>query len=192
MNYHAAKSYILNRLKNELSDKLAYHGVHHTIDVLAVVDELCDAENISQYNRMLLKTAALFHDSGFIYTQKGHEEKSCEIASENLPRYGYTTKEIETIRGMIMATQIPQSPTNKLEEIMCDADLDYLGRPDFYDIGRTLYEELKSHSIIESEEQWNNIQIGFLESHAFFTETNKNRRSPKKRFYLQQLKELMS
>ena len=27
-----------------------------------------------------------------------------------------------------MATKLPPKPTNKLEEIMCDADLDYLGQ----------------------------------------------------------------
>ena len=34
-----------------------------------------------------------------------------------LPEYGYSTGQIDRICGMIMATQIPQTPHNKLEEI---------------------------------------------------------------------------
>ena len=61
-----------------------------------------------------------------------------------LPEFGYSETEIDTICGMILATKFPQQPHNRLEEIMCDADLDYLGRPDFFSIGNTLFEELKS------------------------------------------------
>ena len=35
------------------------------------------------------------------------------------------------------ATKIPQTPLTKLEEIICDADLDYLGREDFFEISRS-------------------------------------------------------
>lgn len=34
MDYHAAKAFILDKLERELSDKLTYHGLHHTLDVL--------------------------------------------------------------------------------------------------------------------------------------------------------------
>ena len=35
---------------------------------------------------------------------------------------------------LILATKVPQKPKNKLEKIICDADLDYLGREDFDNI----------------------------------------------------------
>ena len=192
MDYTAAKDFILDKLNDELSDQLYYHGVHHTLDVLKVTAELCAMLDVDAYETTLLKTAALFHDSGFTISSDDHELYGCEIAREHLPRFGYTTEEIERICGMIMATKIPQSPTNQLEEIICDADLDYLGRPDFYDIGETLYAELKAFDRIKSENQWNRIQVSFLESHAFFTPVNIERRHPQKMEYLADLRQLIS
>lgn len=192
MNYHAAKAFILDKLRRELSEKLTYHGIHHTLDVLAVVGELCQLEAIPPYETILLKTAVLFHDSGFVTTTTGHEEAGCKIARKTLPKYNYTEEEIERICGMIMATMIPQSPKNKLEEIICDADLDYLGREDFYTIGQTLFEELKTFNILDTEEKWNQVQVSFLENHTFFTKTNQERRAPVELKYLQEIKSILN
>ncbi len=192
MNFHAAKAFILDKLESELSDHLYYHGIHHTLDVLYTVEELCYYEKVTPYEEMLLKTAALFHDSGFTIAAQEHERLGCGIAHNHLPRYGYKAQEIERICGMIMATKIPQTPKNELEKIMCDADLDYLGRDDFYDIGRTLFEELKASNVLSSEEAWNRIQVSFLEQHRFFTPTNRKRRTPKKQRYLAELKEVIA
>ena len=192
MNFHAAKAFVLDKLERELSDQLAYHGIHHTLDVLYTIEELCYMETVSPYEELLLKTAALFHDSGFTIDNKEHEKLSCQIAREHLPAYGYTPQEVGRICGMIMATKIPQAPQNYLEEIICDADLDYLGREDFYDIGFTLFKELKAYKILKTEEAWNRLQVNFLEKHAFFTRTNKKRRAPKKQQYLRELKKIVA
>ncbi|MEM9990354.1 MAG: HD domain-containing protein, partial [Bacteroidota bacterium] len=188
MNYHAAKAYILGRLKNGLSDKLTYHSLYHTLDVLQVSTELCTLENINAYETNLLKTAALYHDTGFLVSSRNHEQLSCGIARHMLPKFKYSSSEIERICGMIMATKIPQSPQNKLEEILCDADLDYLGRADFERIGATLFEELKTQQVLDNLLDWNKIQIRFLEAHTFFTITNQQRRSPTKHAHLLKLK----
>lgn len=192
MNYHAAKAFIVEKLERELSADLTYHGLHHTLDVLHITEELCLMEAIGAYESMLLKTAALFHDSGFIKNNKDHETLGCAIAREHLPRYDYTPLEIERICSMIMATKIPQSPANFLEAILCDADLDYLGREDFFDIGSTLFQELKTYQVLQREEDWNRLQVSFLEKHAFFTPTNQRRRAPSKQAYLEQLKQMVA
>jgi len=191
MNYHAAKAFIIDKLENELSDKLSYHGLHHTLDVLYTTEELCYTERISPYESLLLKTAALFHDSGFTRVTEEHEQQGCRIARQHLPGYGYTPGEVDRVCGMIMATKIPQSPANCLEEIICDADLDYLGRDDFYEIGNTLFQELKAYEILQSEKDWNRLQVRFLENHRFFTRTNKRRRALKKQHHLEELKKIV-
>lgn len=127
MKYSAAKKFILQKLEKELSPELTYHGFHHTIDVLEVAAELCGHLNISPQETILVKTAALFHDSGFTVSNVNHEETGCQIARDNLPNYNYSAQDIEKICGMIMATKIPQTPKTHLEEILSDADLDYLG-----------------------------------------------------------------
>ncbi|WP_367390884.1 HD domain-containing protein [Lewinella sp. LCG006] len=192
MDYLGAKADILGKLTNELPQSLYYHGLHHTLDVLYVAEELCALMRISAYETMLLKTAVLYHDAGFMFSSLDHELRGCEIAREALPAYGYFASEIERICGMIMATKIPQTPRNPLEEIICDADLDYLGRPDFYSIGATLFKELEAAGILKSEEEWNRIQVRFLETHAFFTPVNIQRRRPKKLQHLANLKALVA
>lgn len=192
MDYLGVKANILGKLTNELPQELYYHGLHHTLDVLYVAEELCALMHISAYETILLKTAVLFHDAGFMFASQEHEARGCQIALETLPEFGYTEQEIERICGMIMATKIPQTPSNALEEIICDADLDYLGRPDFQTIGATLFEELKAAGILESEEEWNRLQVRFLESHAFFTPVNQQRRRPEKLQHLANLKALVA
>jgi len=190
MNYQAAKVFILNKLKQDLPEDLTYHGIHHTFDVLNAAKELCRMESISIYESLLVKTAALFHDSGFTLQRKNHEEISCQIAARHLPDFQYSKKEIERVCGMIMATKIPQSPKNHLEKIICDADLDYLGREDFESISISLLKELKTAKVLETEEAWNLIQVDFIRNHRFFTNTNKKRRSPKSQEHLERLKYL--
>ena len=192
MNYRAAKAFILDKLERELTDKLTYHGKHHTLDVLKITAELCRLENISRKETTLLKTAALYHDCGFTETYSNHEEKGCEIAMRTLPDFGYSSKDIEKICGMIMATKIPQTPTNLLEQIICDADLDYLGRDDFYSIGNTLFEEFKLYNVIKDEQSWNRLQVGFIGGHQYFTQTTLKRRENKKQKYLRELKDLVA
>lgn len=188
MDYQAAKDFIVDKLREELSEDLSYHGLHHTLDVLQTVEELCYLENIDEYECNLVKTAALFHDAGFIVSSQEHEKYSCQIAAYYLPDFGYSSKEIDRINEMIMATKIPQSPKDKLGQLLCDADLDYLGRDDFYRIGHSLYEELKAREIVQETSSWMDLQINFLEQHSFFTETNKRRRAPRKADFLEELR----
>lgn len=193
MDYRAAKHFILTKLRNELSDRLKYHGLHHTLDVLKMAKELCVSEGVGERDKVLVKTAALFHDAGFIKNKHaGHEAEGCVLVREVLPEYGYSPEDIERICGMIMATKIPQSPNTLLEEILCDADLDYLGREDFFTIGETLFEELQDYQLIQGEQAWNRLQVSFLNAHRFYTHTNKTIREPVKRRYLEDLQDLVA
>lgn len=180
MQFEEAKAYILARQQKELPRYLTYHSTGHVLDVSAAANAIAQQEGIPEPDRMILHTAALFHDSGFMLSLTEHEKISCDIAKATLPEYGYTNDQIDAICGMIMATRIPQQPANLLEQILCDADLDYLGRDDFFTIGNTLYAELISLGIVNNEEQWNKLQIDFLEKHHYFTTTAVNARAAKK------------
>lgn len=171
MNFTAAKSHIIRLLAQGLPEGLYYHGLHHTLDVVAAADRLATAEQISVHERELLLTAALLHDAGFMNQYEQHEAAGCEIARKVLPQFAYTQEQVTHICDMIMATQIPQSPQDHLGQILCDADLDYLGRNDFFQIGETLYQEFKERGIIQNEESWNRLQVNFLSKHAYFTPT---------------------
>ena len=117
-----------------------------------------------------------------------NEKIGVTFAREVLPKYGYTERQIDIIDAIIMATEIPQNPKTLLEMIMCDADLDYLGREDFYEISASLKKELISFGKIQTDKQWDEMQIPFLEKHQYFTETNKRRRQPNKLKRIEELK----
>lgn len=191
MNYRAAKKFILEKLGQELKPVFTYHGKHHTVDVFNVTTELCALEDVNDYESKLLKTAALFHDSGFLQSPTNHEMIGCEIARAVLPDFDYSEEEINRICSMIMATKIPQNPQNHLEKILADADLDYLGRDDFFKIGNTLFEELQNLGILNNEREWNVLQVKFLEAHRFHTATNIQRREPAKRRHLEKIKDFV-
>ncbi len=135
---------ILDRLEKELPDNLFYHNVKHTVDVVTEVELIGWGEGCSDEEILLLKTAGLFHDAGHTVEYENHEFHGTQIAREMLPKYNYTPDQIERICSIIMATRLPPKPSNLLESIICDSDLDYLGRSDFIPVSNTLYEELKA------------------------------------------------
>ena len=180
---------ILSRLENELDPRLGYHNLSHTLDVVKQAEVIAKKEKVNdKHDLLLLKTAAVFHDSGFLLVYKNHEEKSCEIAAEAL-KNTFDKEDIKKINGMIMATKIPQTPHTLLEQIICDADLDYLGRNDFEPISRSLYKEFLTFKIIPEDIIWDHVQIKFFESHHYFTGTSIIKRNEKKLKHLNILKE---
>jgi predicted metal-dependent HD superfamily phosphohydrolase len=81
-------------------------------------------------------------------------------------------EKINDICGIIMATKIPQSPKTKLEKIICDADLDYLGRTDYFAISGNLRREFLAFQKIKNDKEWIELQQNFLQSHTYFTKTS--------------------
>ncbi len=186
------EEHVLNLLENNLPDKLYYHNLKHTIDVTVQVELIGRQEGISDEEMLLLKTAALFHDTGFIRTYKNHEEAGAEIAKEILPKFDYSEEQIEKICKLILITKLPPKPNTLLEQVICDADLDYLGRVDFIPVSETLFRELKEHNIIEDDiNKWNEIQIKFIEGHQYFTETAKRLRDVNKNNQLESIRRLV-
>ena len=186
--FEKVEKFMLEKLQQELPQHLSYHSVNHVKDVMEAAMNIADAEKVDDADKLLLRTAALFHDSGFLFGAQEHERKSCEIARQYLPEYGFTEPQIEEICGMIMATKIPQDPQNHLEQILADADLDYLGRDDFFTIGDRLYDELAMYGIVNDKNDWNRLQVRFLENHHYFTATAIQSRKAGKEQHLQFIK----
>lgn len=187
MNFQQAKKHILNLLDQQLPSHLTYHSLAHTLDVYSAAESLAVQEGVGDYDKKLLLTAACYHDAGYLIQATGHEEESCRLARKDLVNFGYLPDEIDTVCNLIIATGIPQLPTNRLEEILADADLDYLGRDDFFILSDKLYEEFVFTSAITNEVEWHEAQIAFFESHHFFTKTAVNLRDGKKQSNLKQI-----
>lgn len=190
--FEKIRSKILNQLSDNLSKDLLYHGVHHTIDVEKEAERIAIGEKItSQEDLLLLKIACLYHDSGFLFTYQNHEAAGCNLAMKELPAFGLNQKQLDIICGMIMATKIPQTPRTILEEIICDADLDYFGRDDFFPIAHTLFLELKARHFVTTEYDWNKIQIKFFKQHHYFTDTTKKLRAKQKQHYFEMIEAMV-
>ena len=188
MQFKQAGELIKNKLKKELSANYIYHNIDHTNDVCRAAESIGRQEGISAGDMKLLLTAAAYHDSGFLKFNNGHEEESCRIAAEALPGFGYTEHDINLICGMIRATRVPQSPKTLLERILADADLDYLGRDDFFEVGDRLFNELKLTGKVDDKTAWNKLQLDFITNHSYFTQTAINLRQAKKQANIAQVR----
>jgi len=182
------EEFVLDKLERELPKYLCYHNLKHTIDVGIQTELLGRGENVTDEEMLYLKTAALFHDSGQSIQTSGHEELSCKIASEILPKFGYQPEQISAINEIIMATKLPPKPKTLLQNIICDADLDYLGRSDFIPVSNTLYKELHEQKLIGSINDWNKLQVKFLSEHQYFTNTANKLREVNKQTQIERLK----
>lgn len=171
IHFENVYSFLMGKLENELPGYLHYHNSQHTKDVLEGVERIAMAEGVSGDELKILKTAALFHDSGFLETYSDHEEISCKMAKKWLPQFGYNKEEIEKICHLILATKIPQTPENKLAQILCDADLYYLGTNKYFVNSDKLYKELHEAGFVRNREEWRNEEIKFVEGHHYFTKT---------------------
>ena len=191
MDLKGAKQYALNRLYNELSPDHYYHHVSHTLDVCKAINEIAKEEGVSEEELILLRTAGYFHDLGFVKQYANNEPIAAKIAKEVLPELGYDEKQIAIIENLILATKVPQKPNNHLENIICDADLDYLGRDDFYEISQSLLKEWQAYGLVETEEEFNYKQVSFFEAHHYFTETAIKKREPIKEMHLAELKKTL-
>ncbi|MEJ7625242.1 MAG: YitT family protein [Ferruginibacter sp.] len=169
MQFEKAYAYLLPQLQKDLPSYLTYHNADHTIQVIETTSRLAIAEGVNDVDKMLLMTAALYHDAGFLHGQANHEETSCTLAKETLTQFGYTQQQVNAICRMIMATKLPQAPTDKLECILCDADLHYLGTDQFSDNIENLFREFKHQGLVKDRRGWDDLQNRFLKTHRFFT-----------------------
>lgn len=183
---------ILDKLEKELPDYLHYHNVKHTVDVVTEVELIGWAEGCTDEEILILKTAALFHDAGHTMGYDNHEYNSTLMAREMLPQYSYTPDQIERVCEAIMATKMPPNPTNLIESIMCDSDLDYLGRSDFMPVSNTLYEELRAQNKIGTLNDWNKLQVKFISGHQYFTKTARSLREVNKQQQIERIQSLIT
>ena len=189
VDFKNLRTYIVNQLKSLLPDYLSYHNLPHTIDVEKAVLRYANLEGISKEEQLLLQTAALFHDAGFILQYHKNEDIAIGMVKSSLPRYGYSTEQIEKIAQIIDSTKRSVEPASLLEEIMCDADHDYIGRPEYHIIAGKLREELSQNNEVFQEKEWIEFQLDFLENqHRYYTETANNIRLISKNTRIKELK----
>ena len=187
LNDDAMYNHVIHLLKTALPSYCHYHNYEHTLYVWHKVAEIAVHENCTPEEIDLLKAAALWHDTGFLNSYQNHEEESCKLAATWLRENNFSDTYIELVCSMIMATKLPQSPQTRLEEIVADADLEYLGTGYAALIAANLFKEFQELDPAFTKKQWNELQVSFLQKHHFFTKYCRENKEPVKATYLQHL-----
>ncbi len=190
-DFEGLRKYIVGKLEKNLDSKLVYHSLRHTLNVEKAVIKYGKLENLSDHELYLTRTAALFHDAGFIQQYDDNEHIAVNMFKLIAPQYGYSKDDIRMVERIILTTIETAEPLGICGKIMCDADLDYLGRKDYHDIANHLFEERQNFGIYLSEEGWLKIQINYLENiHRYYTKSAQHSRNKGKRERISELKSL--
>lgn len=188
-DYSQAIAYAIERLETELPTYLTYHSCWHTQkDVLPAAVRLAHLCGFSGEDVQLIEVAAAYHDIGYVYTSEEHEMIGASIAAQVLPGYGFQWFQIERIINLIMATRLPQSPGDLLEQCLADADLDALGREDFLERSEALRLETAALDQPLDPLEWDKRQLPFLEAHQYFTAAARSLRDIAKQEHIALLK----
>ena len=191
-SYLQARQYAFTRMEKELPPSLVYHGLFHTRDeVVPSAEMLAEIEGLSWESVDLLRTAAWFHDIGFIEQATGHEKIGVRIAAEVLPGFGYSQVQVEIVTGAIFATILPQFPTTRLEQVMADADLSVLGGKNFLPRSEDLRRERAFLGFEYSDMEWYQGQLNFITQHQYFTPGAKALLDPQKLLNIAALEQIL-
>jgi predicted metal-dependent HD superfamily phosphohydrolase len=184
--------YLRELFRDELPNGIKYHDADHTLHptkgVVAIANDIAIAENISENDRELLITAAYFHDTGYIREYDRNEPIAARMAGRILKLIGYKPNEIEKIQNMILSTDLAVEPKTHLEKILCDADLDHLGRPDFLEFDSKLREGRRNRGVdVSDDEKWYNGTLNLIINHKFYTESQRKLREEQRQKNIQTL-----
>jgi predicted metal-dependent HD superfamily phosphohydrolase len=184
--------YIKELFGDELPDGIKFHDADHTLHptkgVVAVANRIALSENISEHDRELLVAAAYFHDTGYIREYDKNEPIAARMAGRILKLIGYKPNEIEKVQMMILSTDLDREPKTHVEKILCDADLDNLGREDFFKLDGKLREGRRARGIDVSDgAKWYRATLEIIKKHQYYTESQKKLREEGKRKNIKKL-----
>lgn len=159
-----------------------YHQYEHSIDVMQRAVYLWEKESVSEEEKEMLAIAALFHDTGFTIQYDDNEPIGAKIAHNYLKTILYPIEKIKIVEQLILATSPKVEPKNKLEEIIKDADLDNLGRDDFFEVAERVKKELETIKKIKIKDpDWHHAALDVIGKNGFYTHTQNTERGEKRR-----------
>lgn len=162
--------YVTSYLRNNLSEKLSFHNLSHTYEVIDAVKEIGKYCKLSQTQLAIVTVAAWFHDCGYANAYKGHEDESMKLANDFLKKQFCNSEFIDSVLSCIEATRYPQKPRTLEEMVICDADLYHFTRPDYPAYEGALRSELYSYlQLGHSQDEWNEKNCQMLITHKYFT-----------------------
>lgn len=170
--------------------KLSFHNSEHTEEVVEAARTMASYYNLDEHDTAIVTLSAYFHDLGYCVNGKeSHEERSADIAEKFFREKNVDIPMISAIRGCILATKLPQSPQNLLEEIVCDADLFHLGSDRFDARNKLMRQEVKACGYQVNKEDWRKGTLQLMESHHYHTDYGRKFLDHKKKQNMATLKQ---
>jgi len=163
------KAYVESLFRTGDQDKLFYHDLEHTEEVLEHAVEIANHYRLSDKDFFTLMAACWFHDIGYLQHSNDHEAMGANMAAEFLRGKGLPESHIDEIMACIMATKMPQQPVGLLQQIICDADLYHLGTPAFKERNKAMRKEYEANHGPLDKTKWREENINFLRAQSFHT-----------------------
>jgi predicted metal-dependent HD superfamily phosphohydrolase len=157
-------------LEARLPEGCRYHTYAHTAEVASACLEIGTALGLAAEELVILQLAAWFHDAGYTEICDGHEAVGVRIATRFLESRSVAPAVIERVARCIMATHYPQQPRSLIEEVICDADLIYLGRDQYTAQSDALRVEWEMMlGLVYTDAEWLDSNIEFLTGRVYHT-----------------------
>lgn len=183
-----SEKYISDLFAKKLNENYFYHNFNHALNVKRYAEIIGENCKLSEEEINILRISALFHDVGYVNSYDQHVEEGIKIASEFLIQHNIDQQTINHISETILATKMPQSPKDKVAEVLCDADIMYVASDNCYEQFEMMYEETRIRTIgFNNRAIFDLDSIRFFTSHTYFTDYGKNVLQAKKEIASQRL-----
>lgn len=193
IDFNRMRTDIIHFLKCYLTKELCYHTINRTLKIEKIIERYSGLLALDEHAILLLKTATLYHDIGYVVQYEQNEPFAIMLAKNKLPSYGYTQEDIQKIQSLIWITSLKATPDSIMEQLMRDVNFDYLGRSDYFAIANNLRKELRNHGKEMSNLEWIEFQINFLKhSHYYYTDLVRDLREKGKQKRIKELEEARS
>ncbi len=184
---HETEAYVTDFFARYISSEYVFHDLDHTVQTVAAASIIGEGFQLDERDMLLLQLATWFHDTGYSEGPKDHEERSISNAQQFL-QGKISESELATVIACIRSTKVPQQPQNRLEEIICDADLSHLGMESYWDrTGKLRQEFILARKTVMSEQDWVDFELNFLLSHEYHTAVAQQLFGKRKGKHIQQL-----
>ncbi|MBL7864541.1 MAG: HD domain-containing protein [Cyclobacteriaceae bacterium] len=185
---HRVADYAKTRLEENLSPDFLYHNLSHTTAVVEAVTHIAEKESLSNQDTLVVTAAAWFHDLGYTQHAADHEQRGAQLAKEFLQEQEVDAHTIRRVMACILSTHYPQRPANKLEKVLCDADMAHLGTKEFTTVADLLRQEwVITRKQTYTDTDWYQLNIDFLVSHSFHTRYGRKKLEKRKQKNIRRL-----
>lgn len=167
---------VIRIFDEEASPNLYFHNSALVRNVTNQVELLSTSENLPTEDFIILKLAAMFLFTGYVYDYEKPVDESVNLLNTMLPKYGFSHEDVASV-AVLIRNSYNNNCNSISDKILHDARFDYLGRVDYLKLTDKLLRELTEYGRLPGSKNWIDQQAKLLKEHTFFTGTARMLRS---------------